>query len=38
METLTNWLICFLIGLIGVVFAGLWVRLLVWLFCIGYGC
>ena len=38
METLTNWIIVTLISLIGVVFCGLYVRLLVWLFCLGYGC
>lgn len=38
METLFNWAVVFILGLCSVVFAGLWVRFLVYLFCLGYGC
>jgi hypothetical protein len=38
METFVNWVIVFILGICGIAFLGLWVRVMVYLFCLGYGC
>jgi hypothetical protein len=38
MKTLINWITLLVISFASVVLIGLWARLVVTLFCIGYGC
>jgi hypothetical protein len=38
MSTLLNWLLLICVSLAGIIMLGLWVRLVVLLFCFGYGC